>query len=181
VVEIIGKTNIDFLGQRRLTFVLSAVLVLLGLFAMIQIGRGVANLSIDFSGGASVQVRFDQPIRIDQARHALEEAGLRNTELQEFIGDNRLLVRIKSSSSVEEKLTDRMVRTLRMAFPDRQVTVESSTDIGPTIGDKLRQDAMIAIGTERIHHVRRLFMYGIPVTVGALAVSTVYSWIRFLR
>jgi preprotein translocase subunit SecF len=148
--EIVGKTNIDFLGKRRLSFAVSGALMLLGLFALIQIGRGAANLSIDFTGGTSVQVRFDQPIQIDLARQAMERAGLGNAELQEFAGNDRLLVRVKSSTSVEEKLTDQIISALRDAFPGHQVTVESTTEVGPTIGDKLRQDALIAIAISLI-------------------------------
>ncbi|HSA84795.1 MAG TPA: hypothetical protein VLE46_01335 [Nitrospira sp.] len=51
MLELIGKTHIDFLGRRRVTFAVSATLVLLGVFALIQIARGAANLSIDFTGG----------------------------------------------------------------------------------------------------------------------------------
>jgi preprotein translocase subunit SecF len=145
MIEIVGKTSIDFLGKRRLSFAMSGTLVLVGLLGLVQIGRGAANLSIDFTGGTSVQVRFDQPIQIDRARHALEQAGLPNAELQEFAGNDRLLVRVKSSTSVEEKLTDRIIPALQGAFPGHQVTVETASEIGPTIGDKLRQDALIAI------------------------------------
>jgi preprotein translocase subunit SecF len=145
MLEIIGKTNIDFLGARRVAFGLSGALVLIGLFALIQIGRGAANLSIDFTGGTSVQVRFDQPIQIDRARHAMEQTGLQDAELQEFAAGDRLLVRVKSATSVEAKLTDRIISALRDAFPGNQVMVETTAEIGPTIGDKLRQDALIAI------------------------------------
>lgn len=150
MLELIGKTDIDFLGRRRVTFAVSAALVLLGLLALIQIARGVANLGIDFTGGTAVQVRFDQPIQIDGARRALEQGGIQNAELQEFAGSDRLLVRVKSSTSVEEKLTDRIISALRDAFPSQPVTVESTVEIGPTIGDKLRQDALIAVAISLI-------------------------------
>lgn len=145
MIEIVGKTSIDFLGKRRLSFAMSGALVLVGLFALVQIGRGAANLSIDFTGGTSVQVRFDQPIQIDRARYALEQAGLQDAELQEFVGGERLLIRVKSSTSLEEKMTERIIPALREAFPERQVTVDSTSEIGPSIGEKLRQDALIAI------------------------------------
>ena len=143
--ELVGKTAIDVLGMRRLSFALSGALVLLGLFAFVEIGRGTANLSIDFTGGTSVQVAFDRPIQIDRARGALEQAGLQYADLQEVAGGDRLLVRVKSSTSVEEKLTDRIISALRDAFPAYQATVETTSEIGPTIGDKLRQDALMAI------------------------------------
>lgn len=145
MLEIIGKTNIDFLGARRVAFGLSGALVLTGLFALIQIGLGTANLSIDFTGGASVQVSFDQPIQMARVRAILEQAGLQHAELQQSVGGDRLLIRVKSSTSVEEKVTERIIPALREAFPERQVTVESTSEIGPSIGEKLRQDALIAI------------------------------------
>jgi preprotein translocase subunit SecF len=150
MLELIGKTHIDLLGRRRVTFAVSAALVLLGLVALIQITRGTANLGIFLTGGTSVQVKFDQPIQIDGARRAMEGSGLQNAELQKSAGGDRLLVRVKSSTSVEEKLTDRIISTLRDAFPSRHVTVESTVEIGPTIGDKLRQDALIAVAVSLI-------------------------------
>jgi preprotein translocase subunit SecF len=145
MLEIIGKTNIDFLGARRASFALSGAFALTGLFALFQIGFGTANLSIDFTGGASVQVSFDQPIQMARVRATLEQAGVQHAELQQSVGGERLLIRVKSSTSVEEKVTDRIIPALREAFPERQVTVESTSEIGPSIGEKLRQDALIAI------------------------------------
>jgi preprotein translocase subunit SecF len=150
MLEIIGKTSIDFLDARRIAFALSGALVLLGLVALAQISRGAANLSIDFTGGAAVQVKANQPVQIDRARKALEEAGMPHAELQEFTGGERLLVRIKSSNSLEEKITARIVPALRNAFPDHQLSVESTTEIGPTIEDKLRQDALIAVAVSLV-------------------------------
>src|SRR5579863_5648362 len=95
MLEIFGKTRIDFVGKRYLFFTLSGVLVSLGLFALVQISRGAANLGIDFAGGAAVQLRFDRPVRIDEARRVLEKNGIRDAELQQFTGGDRLLVRMK--------------------------------------------------------------------------------------
>jgi preprotein translocase subunit SecF len=150
MLEIIRGTNIDFLGKRRVTFAASGVLVLLGLVALVQIGRGAAKLSIDFTGGASVQVRSDKPIAMDDARRALRDAGLADAELQEFVGENRLIVRIPSANTLEEKLADRIVAALAKPFPGHDWSVESSTEIGPTIGHKLRNDALLAIGISLI-------------------------------
>ena len=60
MLEILGKTNIDFMGKRRWAFLFSGIMVVLGIVAMIQIARGSANLGIDFSGGTAVQLKFDQ-------------------------------------------------------------------------------------------------------------------------
>lgn len=145
MLEILGKTNIDFMGKRNVAFIFSGVLVLLGVLAIIQISRGAANLGIDFAGGTAVLLKFDKSIRIDEARKALESNGLANVELQEFVDERKLLVRVKASTTIEEKIADRIVAVFGKEFPTNTFSVESSTEIGPTIGKKLQQDALIAI------------------------------------
>ena len=145
MLEIIGKTDIDFMGKRNLAFLGSGILVLLGLVAFVQIARGVANLSIDFSGGAAVQVKFDKPVEIEAVRHALEANGLPHADLQEFVGANKILVRVKTATTMEEQVADRIVAAFNKEFPDNPLTVESTVVIGPTIGAQLKQDALIAI------------------------------------
>ena len=143
--EILGKTNIDFMGKRVISFTLSGILAFLGIIAVIQIARGEANLGIDFAGGTAVQLKFDQSIRIDEARRALENNGLGSAELQEFTQDNKLLIRVKASTTIEEKVAERVMAVFSKEFPGNKFVVDSSMEIGPTIGKKLQEDAMIAI------------------------------------
>lgn len=145
MLEILGKTDIDFMGKRKITFALSGLMVALGLVAVIQIARGAANLGIDFAGGTAVQLKFEQTIRIDEARKALESNGVGNAELQEFGEDNKLLVRVKTSTTIEEKIAERIVGVFAKEFPNNPFAVDSTTEIGPTIGKKLQEDALIAI------------------------------------
>lgn len=148
--EILGKTNIDFMGKRRLTFVLSGLLVLLGLLALVQIARGVANIGIDFAGGTAIQLAFQQVIPIEDARRALVDHGVVDAELQEFGEANKILIRVKAETTIEEQVADRVKEAFRTEFPTNDFVVESSTEIGPTIGRKLQQDALIAIGISLI-------------------------------
>ncbi|ULA66576.1 MAG: Protein translocase subunit SecF [Nitrospira sp.] len=143
--EILGKTNIDFMGKRAISFALSGILAFLGLIAVVQIARGAANLGIDFAGGTAVQLKFDQSIRIDEARRALENNGLGSAELQEFTQDNKLLIRVKASTTIEEKVAERVMAVFSKEFPGNKFVVDSSMEIGPTIGKKLQEDAMIAV------------------------------------
>lgn len=145
MLEILGKTNIDFMGKRKISFAFSGIMVLLGLIAMVQIARGAANLGIDFAGGTAVQLKFDQAIRIDEARKALEANGLGNAELQEFGQDTKLLIRVKASTTIEEKTAERVMAVFAKEFPNNHFVVDSTTEIGPTIGRKLQEDALIAI------------------------------------
>ena len=145
MLEILGKTNIDFMGKRKFAFIFSGILVLLGMLAIIQIARGSANLGIDFAGGTAVQLKFAQSIKIDEARAALQRNGLSNVELQEFLAENKLLVRIKASTTIEEKVAERVVEVFSKEFPGNTFVVESSTEIGPTVGKKLQEDALVAV------------------------------------
>jgi preprotein translocase subunit SecF len=145
MLEILRKTNINFMGKRRFSFLFSGIMVVLGIVAIVQISRGSANLGIDFAGGTAVQLKFDQSIRIDEARKVLESNGLSNAELQEFGQDNKLLIRLKTSTTIEEKIADRVVAVFTKEFPANRFVVDSSTEIGPAIGQKLQQDALIAI------------------------------------
>src|SRR5215207_4943776 len=111
MLEILGKTSIDFMGWRRYSFAVSGLMLLLGLFALIQIWRGAANLGIDFAGGTAVQLKFERPVPIDKTREALLKSGLAEVELQEFTADNKLLVRVKAKTTIEEKVADKVLDT----------------------------------------------------------------------
>ena len=143
--EILGKTNIDFMGKRKYSFIFSGIMAVLGVIALIQIARGAANMGIDFAGGTAVQLKFEQPIRIDEARRALESNGLGHAELQEFAQENKLLIRVKASTSIEEKTAERVMAVFRKEFSGNSFVVDVSTEIGPTIGEKLQEDALIAV------------------------------------
>ena len=117
----------------------------IGLVALVQIGRGAANLGIDFAGGTAVQLKFEQAIPIEEARRALGVHNLSEAELQEFGHDNKLLIRVKTATVIEEKVAERVIQAFEAEFPGNQFVVDSSTEIGPTIGAKLQKDALIAI------------------------------------
>lgn len=143
--EIIGKTNIDFIGMRKYTFIFSGLLVFIGLVTIVQIGRGKANLGIDFVGGTSVQLKFENPIPIDAARSALSDGGFPNAELQEITVGNKLLIRVKEDNTIEEKVAGRIVEIFETEFSANSFVVDSSTEIGPTVGADLQKKALIAI------------------------------------
>ncbi len=168
--EILGKTTIDFMGKRTMAFLFSGILVFIGLVALIQIGRGQANLGIDFAGGSAVQLKFEKPFAIESIRKILEGNGLGHAELQEFVSENKLLIRVKTSNTIEEKVAERAVATLGKEMPDNKFTVESTTEIGPTIGRKLQQDAMIAVlisfaGIILYIAVRFRFVFGVAAAL----------------
>jgi len=146
-IELLGKTNIDFIGKRKYAFILSVALVSLGIFSLVQMWRGQANLGIDFAGGTSVQLKFEKPFQLDKARHALEVNGFKDSELQQFIEGNKLLIQIKKSEMTgsEGKVADKILAVFSKEFADNKFLVDSTTEIGPKVGKSLRDDALIAV------------------------------------
>ena len=80
--RMVGKTEIDFLGKRRVAALVSLVMIVIGLLAVL--GRGSGLLDIDFTGGVSVQVEFSQPKpnRSSEIRGKLGDDGARLEDLQ---------------------------------------------------------------------------------------------------
>jgi preprotein translocase subunit SecF len=143
-MELLTNTKIDFIGWRKVAFLLSAGLILLGLVALVQLWRGAANLGIDFAGGTSVQVRFRDPVDLGAVRGALSQGGLAESDLQQFVGGRRVLVRLKAKGEAAGTAA-RVQEGLRAAFPGNPLEVEGSSEVGPVIGRELQKAASWAI------------------------------------
>jgi preprotein translocase subunit SecF len=144
-MELLGKTNIDFIGMRKISFIISGIIALIGIIGIIQIARGAANMGIDFSGGTSMQLKFAQPVTTLAAREALAREGLKEVDLQEIKDGNKLLIKMRKSTIGTGKVADTVQEILKKEFPTNPFTVESSTEIGPTIGEKLKSDTLMAV------------------------------------
>jgi preprotein translocase subunit SecF len=145
-MELIKNTKIDFIGMRKVTFAISAIIAIIGIIGIIQIARNAANMGIDFSGGTSVQLSFAQPISMDKARAVLAHNNLGEVNLQEIKEGNKLLVKVGKTSLAEGKASDTIKELFQKEFTGNTFIVESSTEIGPSIGDKLKKDTLIAVG-----------------------------------
>jgi preprotein translocase subunit SecF len=145
-MELLGKTNIDFIGKRNISFAISSIIAIIGIIGIIQISRGAANMGIDFSGGTSMQLKFAKPLPIADARAALHKHGIAKADLQEIKDGNKLLVKVdKNTSLALGKAAEAVQSAFKKEFPDNAFTVDSSTEIGPSIGDKLRNDTLVAV------------------------------------
>lgn len=145
-MELLGKTNIDFIGKRNIAFAISILISITGIIGIIQIARGAANMGIDFSGGTSMQLKFTKPLPIAEARTALHKNGIAKADLQEIKDGNKLLIKIDRNTSLAlGKAAEAVQTAFKKEFADNSFTVESSTEIGPSIGDKLRKDTLVAV------------------------------------
>ncbi len=169
-MELLGKTNIDFIGMRKISFVISGIIALIGIIGIIQISRGAANMGIDFSGGTAMQLKFTQPVTTQAAREALAKEGLREVELQEIKDGNKLLVKMRKSTG---KLADTVQEALKKEFPTNPFTVESSTEIGPSIGEKLKSDTLMAVALSMLGIILYIawrfdFKFGVGAVVATM-------------
>ena len=143
MIELIKKPNIDFLGKRYIAFVFSGILSLLGMWAIISIYTDRANLGIDFAGGTSVQLKFEKTITLHDMRKAFEQDGLKDFDLQDLPTENKILIRFKKGEI--GGFSEKIINILKNKFPANKFVVDSTTEIGPKVGSKLRNDAIIAI------------------------------------
>jgi len=170
MIEILGKTKIDFMGKRYYSFALSGILILLGLFALIQVIRGDANLGIDFAGGTSVKLKFDGPVEVGQVREALGKANIPESNLQQFSDSSRILLRVKKEFVQQARMLDRIQGALKQHLPDKNFIIEGSDEVGPAIGKGLRRAATWAIALSMLGILiyiawRFEFRFGVAATI----------------
>jgi len=145
-MDILKNTKVDFIGKKYYAFVFSAILAVVGIGAAVFIPMGKANLGIDFTGGVAIQLKFEKPVALDQARSVLDKEGIRDVELQQIAGSNQLLIRFKKAEGELKAISDKLTDVFAKTFDDNKFIVESTTAVGPTVGKKLQKDALWAVG-----------------------------------
>ncbi len=143
--ELLKKPSIDYMSIRKITFSISGVLVLIGLFAFVQILRGEANLGVDFSGGTIVQYKASQSFALEDVRKVLNSSDLEGAQPQQVEDENRLIVRVKKSQKVVGDITEKVTNLLQTNMPEMQFEMESQSSIGSSISEVLRNKALQAI------------------------------------
>lgn len=168
--EIIKGTNIDFIGLRNKTFIFSAVLLLLGCIAFVMVSMGKANLSVDFTGGTNLHLRFQETIGIGQLRSALMDNGMHDVQIQEVSGTKEFLVKTKFFDSEKEKVQDKVFQILSTQLPGKKYDVLESNMVGSAVGNTLKQHAIIAVVISLIGIIiyiawRFTFIFGVAATI----------------
>jgi len=144
MIEILKDTNIDFIGFRKKAFVVSAILVAAGLFAFIMVSLGKANISVDFTGGTSMQLRFVEKVPIADLRRALA-SGIGDVQVQEISGTQGFFVKTKLSDTAQGTLESKVKSILSSQFPGKKFEILESNMVGPGVGKDLKKYAIIAV------------------------------------
>ena len=136
-----GKTNIDFMGKRRILYVVSAAVIGLGMLSLIV--KGV-NYGIDFLGGTELVVRFQDNVDVGDIRAAMDRSGFTKAEIKTFGSDRDILIRTPEQGE-GNAVGDRIRAGLKAQFPANPFIVQKEDKIGPKIGAELRRDAIYAV------------------------------------
>lgn len=137
-MQFFKKTNIDFVGKRHLFFIVSLVLIGIGIVSAVIFPP---TLSIDFTGGTEIAVDFHKSIHTDQIREAVEKAGIKGAEIKSYGQDNQFLIRIQQKSNTKSLIENE----LKASFPDYKIEILKVDQIGPKIGKELGLQAVIAV------------------------------------
>ena len=139
----------DFVGKRKIFFILSIVLILCGPLAMVihhQTDGTSLNYALDFSGGTATTVTFNEDMDIkkidsDVTPIVEEVTGDKNVQPTKVVGTNQVVIKTRTLSQEErEKLSEALVE--KFDIDDSLTTTES---ISATVSSEMRRDAIVAV------------------------------------
>jgi preprotein translocase SecF subunit len=149
------KTNIDFIGKRRIWYYVSSFVTLAGI--VWALFRGV-EYGIDFAGGTEVQLQFQKNVGIEEVRSSLDKAAIRGAEVKYYGRDESgVLIRVREGSGGAQagsEATKRVMDAVIAGFPNNHLVDKNGVlknepiqeqHIGPKIGAELRQKAFLAV------------------------------------
>lgn len=171
--------SVEFLKKRRLAYIISGILIAIGLASMFTQGF---NQGVDFKGGRTYTVRFDQAVSATEARASLKEVFGDAPEVKTYGGANQLKIttdyKVEDNDiAVSDEIQELLFNGLQSYLPDGttlanfKIGTEESADklgimkyfeVGPTIADDIKQKAIWAI-------------------VGSLIVVFLYILLRFRK
>ncbi|WP_350287700.1 protein translocase subunit SecDF [uncultured Croceitalea sp.] len=169
--------NINFLGKRKVAYVISFILVGVGAFSLFTTGL---QQGVDFIGGRSYQVRFEQAVNPSEITTDLNEVFGSGTNVKTFGESNQIKITTPYKVDVEgievdNEIQDKLYTSLQKYLPDgtsfndftvgaseKSIGILQSVKVGPTIADDIKKNAVWAI-------------------FGSLAVVFLYILLRFRR
>ncbi len=169
--DFLKNTHFDFVGKRKYAYIASGVIIVLGLVSMFTKGF---TYGVDFTGGRTYVVRFDQTVSTEQVRAAVNDAFAAaaeadenvktagSAEVKQFGSDNQVKITTayknddttnEANAEIENLLYDSLkgFYASEISVDDFRSTVEnpngiiSSDAVGPTIANDIKRNAIIAV------------------------------------
>ena len=145
------RFNFDFMGKRRQAFIFSLALIVGSLISLAT--RGL-NFGIDFTGGALVEVSYQEAVELDQVRSRLAAAELGDAVAQYFGSAREVLIRVPQIQGQNNAdASDAIIAALRE--PGLPVEVRRAEYVGPQVGEELQEDGGLAM----IYALIMVFIY----------------------
>ena len=164
------NTKVDFIGKKKFAYILSSALIVISLVSIFTKGF---TYGVDFTGGRTYVVRFDQPVQAEAVREAVENAfdaaaaqdsTVTNSaaEVKQFGGESQMKITTTYKVAQESTEVDAEVETIlfsalhgffanELTFDEFTSTLDnpngiiSSDKVGPTIANDITRSAIIAV------------------------------------
>ena len=157
-IDAFTKTKIPFIEVRKKLYLVSGVIIFIGLISLATKGL---NFGVDFSGGRSYIVRFDQDVKVNDLRKSLAIQFGDAPEVKTFGPSNQVKITtkylvedksLKVDSLIEQKLFNGLVANYKtpldfknFSSANDQIGILSSQKVDPAISDDIKQSAVYAI------------------------------------
>ena len=153
------NTKVDFIGKKKIAYIVSGVLIVASLVSIFTKGF---TYGVDFTGGRTYVVRFDQPVTAEAVREAALAEFDGAVEVKQFGGESQMKVTTQylvadESSEADAAVESKLYNALKGFFADELTIAEftstldnpngiiSSDKVGPTIANDITRDAIIAV------------------------------------
>lgn len=143
------KKPIGFLAKRKVFFIISIILIVSGPIVMLvnqQAGNKALNYSLEFSGGTSTNVTFNEDMDIktidSEVTPVVEEVtGDKNVQPTKVVGTNQVIIKTRSLS-LDERQALNQALVDKFGVDENLISAES---ISSTVSKEMRQDAVVAV------------------------------------
>ena len=153
------NTHVDFLGKKKIAYIVSGVLILISLVSIFTKGF---TYGVDFTGGRTYVVRFDTPVTAEEIREAAIAEFDGAVEVKQFGGESQMKITTQylvedESSDADAEVESKLYNALggffadELSFSEFTSTLDnpngiiSSDKVGPTIANDITRDAIIAV------------------------------------
>lgn len=139
------QTHIDFVGNRRKFYILSIVVILIGIASLLI--KGGPRYGIDFAGGTVIQVKFNASVSDEEVKNALAGVDLPGIVVQQFgkADENEYLIRASNLQESSDTLRATILEALGTNIPQAKADIQRVEMVGPKVGSDLRGMAIEAL------------------------------------
>ena len=174
--EFLSNINLSFLQKRKIAYLISAFLIIISLISLFSKGL---NQGVDFVGGRSYTVRFEDPVNPTEI-NSITNNVFGSSEVKTFGEENQLKITTKYKVDIEgievdEEIQNKLFNSLIDFLPEgityddfvkgsseKSIGIMSSIKVGPTIADDIKNNSFLAV-------------------IGSLIVVFLYILLRFQK